>query len=74
MQAHSHVTNKNFDNLINKIGLFFQIRDDLANLCSIEYINSKSFCDDLTEGKFSYPVIDYLNKNPNDVSLLSKFN
>lgn len=59
MKCHSEDT-RDFDRLIESIGLFFQIRDDLANLTSKEYADSKSFCEDLTEGKFSYPIIKYL--------------
>jgi geranylgeranyl diphosphate synthase type 3 len=43
--------------LVNNLGLYFQIRDDLINLADEEYMKSKSFCEDLTEGKFSYPII-----------------
>lgn len=43
--------------LVNNLGLYFQIRDDLINLADEEYFKSKSFCEDLTEGKFSYPII-----------------
>lgn len=43
--------------LVNDLGLYFQIRDDLLNLADEEYMKGKSFCEDLTEGKFSYPII-----------------
>lgn len=43
--------------LLDTLGLFFQIRDDYANLSSREYRDNKSFCEDLTEGKFSFPII-----------------
>ncbi|KAK1171327.1 geranylgeranyl pyrophosphate synthase [Acipenser oxyrinchus oxyrinchus] len=43
--------------LLDTLGLFFQIRDDYANLSSKEYSENKSFCEDLTEGKFSFPTI-----------------
>lgn len=43
--------------LVNNLGLYFQIRDDLINLADEEYFKSKSFCEDLTEGKFSFPII-----------------
>jgi geranylgeranyl diphosphate synthase type 3 len=43
--------------LVNNLGLYFQIRDDLINLADDEYMKSKSFCEDLTEGKFSFPII-----------------
>ena len=54
---------RNFDGLVEAIGFFFQIRDDLANLCSKEYADSKSYCEDLTEGKFSYPIIHAMNSS-----------
>jgi geranylgeranyl diphosphate synthase type 3 len=72
MMVHSD-KEYNFEKLINSIGLFFQIRDDLANLCSKEYADSKSYCEDLTEGKFSFPIIHFVKNNPNDQRLISKF-
>lgn len=47
----------NFAPLVDNLGLYFQIRDDLINLADEEYMKSKSFCEDLTEGKFSFPII-----------------
>ena len=43
--------------LLLDIGLYFQIRDDYANLVSEEYEKNKSFAEDLSEGKFSFPII-----------------
>jgi geranylgeranyl diphosphate synthase type 3 len=43
--------------LVNNLGLYFQIRDDLLNLVDEDYMKGKSCCEDLTEGKFSYPII-----------------
>ena len=65
MQIYSE-DKQNYTKLIEAIGLFFQIRDDLANLCSKEYADSKSFCEDLTEGKFSYPVIHSVRHGSKD--------
>ncbi|KAK6488810.1 geranylgeranyl pyrophosphate synthase [Huso huso] len=48
---------RNLKPLLDTLGLFFQIRDDYANLSSKEYSENKSFCEDLTEGKFSFPTI-----------------
>jgi geranylgeranyl diphosphate synthase type 3 len=55
--------NTDFGPLVNHLGLFFQIRDDLINLADVEYFKSKSFCEDLTEGKFSFPVIHCIRTN-----------
>lgn len=58
MQAFaSQNKDADFVPLVNNLGLYFQIRDDLINLADEEYFKSKSFCEDLTEGKFSYPII-----------------
>ncbi|KAI9011020.1 isoprenoid synthase domain-containing protein [Gaertneriomyces semiglobifer] len=43
--------------LVNLIGAHYQIRDDYLNLRSDNYIKNKGFAEDLTEGKFSFPVI-----------------
>lgn len=50
--------------LLDALGLFFQIRDDYANLSSREYSENKSFCEDLTEGKFSFPTIHAIWSRP----------
>jgi geranylgeranyl diphosphate synthase type 3 len=59
MQAFATTPHRHTDfvPLVNNLGLYFQIRDDLINLADEEYFKSKSFCEDLTEGKFSYPII-----------------
>ncbi|CDK29431.1 unnamed protein product [Kuraishia capsulata CBS 1993] len=44
----------------NVMGAIYQIRDDYLNLKSTKYVSSKGFCEDLTEGKFSFPVIHSL--------------
>ncbi|KAJ3225650.1 Geranylgeranyl pyrophosphate synthase [Chytriomyces hyalinus] len=46
--------------LVDMLGLHFQIRDDYLNLTSNEFTNNKGFAEDLTEGKFSYPVIRHI--------------
>ncbi|CEJ94741.1 Putative Geranylgeranyl pyrophosphate synthetase [[Torrubiella] hemipterigena] len=57
--------------LVNLIGLIFQIRDDYINLASEEYSAHKGMCEDLTEGKFSFPVIHSIRSNPSDLQLVS---
>lgn len=56
---------KDFSKLTAILGLYFQIRDDYCNLSSKEYSENKSFCEDLTEGKFSFPIIHALQKQNN---------
>lgn len=58
MQAESQATRRvDCVPLVNTIGLSFQILDDLLNLSSPTYAARKGLCEDLTEGKFSFPVI-----------------
>ena len=66
-------TNKDVDYspLVNDLAMYFQIRDDYINLADEEYMKSKSFCEDLTEGKFSFPIIHHIITNPNDTRLIS---
>ena len=56
--------------LANELGLYFQIRDDYINLASEEYMKGKDFCEDLTEGKFSHPIIFGIHANPEDHRLM----
>lgn len=57
--------------LVNLIGLFFQIRDDYMNLSSTEYTENKGLCEDLTEGKFSFPIIHSIRSNPQNLQLIN---
>lgn len=47
MQAFSE-DRRNYTPLLDQLALYFQIRDDLINLSSPEYMKGKSFCEDLT--------------------------
>ena len=57
--------------LVNLIGLIFQIRDDYMNLSSSEYSQNKGMCEDLTEGKFSFPVIHSIRADPTNHQLIN---
>ncbi|ATY66965.1 geranylgeranyl pyrophosphate synthetase [Cordyceps militaris] len=57
--------------LVNLVGLVFQIRDDYVNLKSDAYAQHKGMCEDLTEGKFSFPVIHSIRARPGDLQLLN---
>ena len=56
---------------MNIIGIIFQIQDDYQNLSSPEYSHNKGLCEDLTEGKFSFPIIHSIRANPENLQLLN---
>lgn len=60
-----------FKPLLDVLGLYFQIRDDYANLLSEEYTTNKSYCEDLTEGKFSFPIIHAVRVDLSNTTLLN---
>eukprot|EP00475_Leptophrys_vorax_P010025 TRINITY_DN166_c0_g1_i6.p1 TRINITY_DN166_c0_g1~~TRINITY_DN166_c0_g1_i6.p1 ORF type:complete len:303 (+),score=83.54 TRINITY_DN166_c0_g1_i6:1899-2807(+) len=58
MQALVNDTSERFSKLVDMLGILYQIRDDYVNLISEEYGRTRgSIADDLTEGKFSFPII-----------------
>ncbi|CAH1794688.1 unnamed protein product [Owenia fusiformis] len=61
----------NLKPLLDSLGLYFQIRDDFANLYSKEYEANKSYCEDLTEGKFSFPIVHAVQQFPEDNTVMS---
>lgn len=63
--------NTQFNKLVNDMSSLFQILDDYLNLQSQEYHDLKNFAEDITEGKFSFPVIHSINSTPNSTELLS---
>ncbi|CZT41448.1 probable farnesyltranstransferase (al-3) [Rhynchosporium secalis] len=70
MQAESK-SPKDCVPLVNLIGIIFQIRDDYQNLSSPEYSQNKGLCEDLTEGKFSFPIIHSIRAKPENMVLLN---
>ncbi|EAL60606.1 hypothetical protein ACTFIW_010792 [Dictyostelium discoideum] len=69
LQAFSD-NNTNYIDLVEDLGMYYQIRDDLINLVSVDYQQNKSFCEDISEGKFSFPIIHAINADSNDNRLL----
>jgi geranylgeranyl diphosphate synthase type 3 len=49
--------------------VLFQVLDDYLNLNL--YADKKGFCDDLSEGKFSFPVISAIHADPDNPLLPS---
>lgn len=68
MQAESAVdVNIDCAPLVSTIGLLFQILDDHLNLSATsEYQSLKGLCEDLTEGKFSFPIIHAIHTDPSN--------
>ncbi|KAK7192047.1 hypothetical protein DPSP01_003913 [Paraphaeosphaeria sporulosa] len=68
MQAESTLTTEiDCAPLVSTIGLLFQILDDHLNLSTTsEYQSLKGMCEDLTEGKFSFPVIHAIHADPSN--------
>ena len=70
----ANVTDKRSDYipLADLISVFFQIRDDYMNLQSDQYADRKGFCEDLTEGKFSFPIVHGVRADTSNRQILSK--
>ncbi|KAE8137275.1 isoprenoid synthase domain-containing protein [Aspergillus pseudotamarii] len=70
MEIEANTTpNERLRHLITLLGRYYQIKDDYQNLASDEYTAKKGFCDDLSEGKFSFPLIHLLEQSPNASTL-----
>jgi geranylgeranyl diphosphate synthase type 3 len=70
MQAESD-TGKDCVPLVSVMGLIFQICDDYLNLSSTTYSKNKGLCEDLTEGKFSFPIIHSIRSDVNNLQLIN---
>ncbi|KAJ3550298.1 hypothetical protein NM688_g5095 [Phlebia brevispora] len=57
--------------LVNQVGVYFQIRDDYMNLQSPEYESNKGFAEDLTEGKFSFPIVHGVRSDTSNRQILN---
>lgn len=64
-------------NLICKEVRFATIKakcyQQLTLIFHLQYSESKSFCEDLTEGKFSFPIIHAVNNQTNDRQVLREY-
>lgn len=54
--------------LVNAISLYVRIRDDVMNLQSIE---TKGVIEDITEGRFTLPIIHGIHADPSNQKILS---
>ncbi|KAF2281115.1 terpenoid synthase, partial [Westerdykella ornata] len=71
MQAESRV-DIDCTPLVSTVGVLFQILDDHLNLSPTSgYSSLKGLCEDLTEGKFSFPVIHAIRADPSNHVLMN---
>ncbi|KAK4126318.1 terpenoid synthase [Parathielavia appendiculata] len=61
---HGYQTHISHRRLVNQLGIYFQIRDDFKKLNCAEHTSQKGFCEDLEEGKFSFPLVHFLTTAP----------
>ena len=59
----SHSEYNKYITLLNKLALFFQIRDDYINLTDPTYWKAKGFCEDFDEKKYSFILIHFYHDN-----------
>ncbi|KAI8819363.1 geranylgeranyl pyrophosphate synthase [Fimicolochytrium jonesii] len=62
---------RDYTDLVNILGVHYQVRDDYMNLQSNLYSQNKGFAEDLTEGKFSFPIIHCIRTDTSNNTLLS---
>ncbi|KAI8336833.1 geranylgeranyl pyrophosphate synthase [Chlamydoabsidia padenii] len=70
MQAASD-NDTDYTPLVNMIGIYYQVRDDYMNLQSDKYSENKGFCEDLTEGKMSFPIIHAIRADLSNRQLIN---
>ncbi|XP_040565275.1 terpene synthase [Lepeophtheirus salmonis] len=70
MQLFSE-SKSNYLELVDLLGLYFQVRDDYAGLVMSEYHFSKGFAEDLTEGKFSFLFVHAIKTNEEDNQIIN---
>ncbi|SCZ90622.1 BZ3500_MvSof-1268-A1-R1_Chr1-3g02107 [Microbotryum saponariae] len=71
MAASTEDRPRDYVPLANLIGIIFQIRDDYVNLQSAQYAHNKGYCEDLSEGKFSFPIVHAIRSDTSNRQLLN---
>ncbi|KAI0250052.1 isoprenoid synthase domain-containing protein [Lactifluus subvellereus] len=71
MACASQNANVDYVPLVNLIGIYFQVRDDYMNLQNDQYTTNKGFAEDLSEGKFSFPVVHGIHADTTNRRLLN---
>ncbi|KZT72460.1 terpenoid synthase [Daedalea quercina L-15889] len=71
MACSTKNTDVDYVPLVELFGVFYQIRDDYMNLQSSTYADNKGFAEDLTEGKFSFPVVHAVRADTSNRQVLN---
>ncbi|KXG54038.1 Terpenoid synthase [Penicillium griseofulvum] len=56
--------------LARLFGRWYQVRDDYMNLQGADYSKQKGFCEDLDEGKLSYPILKCCQKSETNKGII----
>nr|BAF42691.1 geranylgeranyl diphosphate synthase-2-A-isoform [Nasutitermes takasagoensis] len=59
-----------FTKLNSILAMYIQIRDDYCNLCLQQYTDERGYCEDITEGKLSFPIIHAIRRHPDDQQVI----
>ncbi|XP_041970693.1 geranylgeranyl pyrophosphate synthase-like [Aricia agestis] len=54
---------RNYDDLMITLGLYYQIRDEYTNLVKVEDLHKFMQCEDITEGRFTWTMIHALKSS-----------
>lgn len=57
---------KNFHKLMRMMATFYAVTNDYSDFYPSSHSEGKKFCDDITEGKFNFPVIHAVRVKRND--------
>ncbi|XP_068914816.1 terpene synthase-like [Tenebrio molitor] len=62
---------ENLDRLAILLGQIFQLWNDFVNLKSDKQAQAKGYCQDISEGKFNFPIIHAIQTHPNDDQIMN---
>ncbi|EPS96604.1 hypothetical protein FOMPIDRAFT_1053101 [Fomitopsis schrenkii] len=71
MACSTKNTDVDYVPLVELFGVYYQIRDDYMNLQSPTYADNKGFAEDLTEGKFSFPIVHAVRADTSNRQVLN---
>ncbi|RFU31942.1 hypothetical protein B7463_g4440, partial [Scytalidium lignicola] len=70
LQTTSGKSDKRLEPLADIFGIIYQVLDDYKNLLDGKMATTKGYCDDISEGKFSFPIVHALSKAGPDCEII----